>query len=145
VSKRGVVLNVSQGDRLDFPAGVIRSLFQADSFPCSVASLGRANLFKALDPSAYAKRPMATRNLIRAPGKREISASPLPLITSIQPRSRFTGYTQALSNTRGCLNRENHPHLSIMGPAAPGHVTALDSIEARYSMRALVGDSEKEG
>lgn len=47
--KKMVVLNVSQSDRLDFPAGVIRSLFQADSFPCSVASLGRTNLFKALD------------------------------------------------------------------------------------------------
>lgn len=111
-----VVLNVSQGDRLDFPAGVIRSLFQADSFPCSVASLGRTNLFKALDPSAYAERPMATRNLIRAPGKREISASPQPLITSIQPRCRFTGYTQAIPNPRGTLNTLNNPHLSVMGP-----------------------------
>ena len=39
---------------------------------------------------------MATRNLIQAPGKREISTSPLPLVTPIQPRCRITGYTQAI-------------------------------------------------
>ncbi len=54
-----VVLNLMLCDRLDFPAVTIRSLSQADSFPCSVASLGRANLFKALDPSTYVKEPMA--------------------------------------------------------------------------------------
>ena len=79
---------MTQGDRLDFPAGVIRSLLQADPFPCSVASLGRTDLFKALELPACARNPMATRDLIRAPGKREISFNPLPLITSIQPRSR---------------------------------------------------------
>jgi len=91
-----VVLTVTQGDKLDSPAGVIRSLFQADPSPCSVASLGRADLFKALESLAYARNTMATRNLIRAPGKREISASPLPLITFIQPRCLFTGYTPAI-------------------------------------------------
>ena len=79
---------VTQGDRPDFSAGVIRSLLQADPFPCSVASLGRPDLFKALESQACARNPMATRDLIRAPGKREISSSPQPLITSIQPRSR---------------------------------------------------------
>ena len=105
-SKKLVVLDLTQSDRLDSPAGVIRSLFQADSFPCSVASLGRTNLFKALDSRAYAQEPMATRNLIRAPGKREISSSPLPLTKSIQPRSQFTGYTQAIATASHSLN--NH-------------------------------------
>jgi hypothetical protein len=82
-----VVLTVVQGDRLDSPAGVIRSLRQADPFPCSVTSLGHTDLFKALEPPACAEDPMATRHLIRAPGKREASASPQPLTTSIQPRS----------------------------------------------------------
>lgn len=91
-----VVLGLAQSDRLDFPAGVIRSLFQADPFPCSVASLGRTDLFKALDPSTYVKRPMATRNLIRAPGKRKVSASPQLLTKPIQPRSQFTGCTQTI-------------------------------------------------
>jgi len=91
-----VVLNLACGDKLDFPAGVIRSLFQADPFPCSVASLGRTDLFKALDFPAYAEKPMATRNLIRAPGKREISVSSLPLTKSIQPRCQFTGCTQTI-------------------------------------------------
>ncbi len=65
-------------------------------YPCSVASLGHPNLFKALDPQAYAREPMATQNLIRAPGKREISSSPQPLIASIQPRCLFTGCTPAI-------------------------------------------------
>lgn len=99
-----VVLIMTQSERLDFPAGVIRSLFQADSSPCSVASLGLTNLFKALDTRAYAQMPMATRNLIRAPGKREISASPQPLIITIQPRCQFTGCTQAIDKARGSLN-----------------------------------------
>ena len=63
-------------DRLDFPAAVIQSLLQADPFPCSVASLGRTDLFKALDTSAYAQMPMATRNLTWATGKRKVSLSP---------------------------------------------------------------------
>ena len=54
MQKRMVVLLSSQGDRPDSPAGVIRSLFQADPFPCSVTSLGRTDLFKALEPYAYA-------------------------------------------------------------------------------------------
>lgn len=94
--KKLVVLTVTRSDRPDFPAGVIRSLSQADPFPCSVSSLGRTDLFKALEPPAYTKNPMATRNLIRAPGKRKISSGPLPLITSIQPRSLVTGYTPAI-------------------------------------------------
>jgi hypothetical protein len=49
-----VVLIVTKGDKLDFPADVIRSLFQADPSPCSVASLGHADLFKALESQAYA-------------------------------------------------------------------------------------------
>lgn len=63
-------------DKLGFPAAVIQSLSQADSFPCSVSSLGRTNLFKALDTSTYVKMPMATRNLTWATGKRKASASP---------------------------------------------------------------------
>ena len=63
-------------DRLGFPAAVIQSLLQADPFPCSVSSLGRTDLFKALDTSAYAKMPIATRNLTWATGKRKISLSP---------------------------------------------------------------------
>ena len=114
--KRLVVLKLTQSDRLDSPAGVIRSLFQADPFPCSVASLGHTDLFKALDSQAYAQEPMATQNLIRAPGKREISESPLPLIPSIRPRCRFTGYTQALTNTRGTLYTPPLSPLLIMGP-----------------------------
>jgi len=114
--KKLVVLKLSQSDRLDFPAGVVRSLFQADPFPCSVASLGRPDLFKALDSQAYAQEPMATQNLIRAPGKREISASPLLLIRPIQPRCRFTGYTQAVNNARGTLYTRPILTLSIMGP-----------------------------
>ena len=106
VAKRLVVLDLTQSDRLDSPAGVIRSLFQADPSPCSVASLGRADLFKALESLAYAWNTMATRNLIRAPGKREISSSPLPLTKSIQPRSQFTGYTQAIATASHSLN--NH-------------------------------------
>jgi len=94
-----VVLSLTQSDKLDFPAGVIQSLSQADPFPCSVASLGRTDLFKALESYAYAKNPMATRNLIWAPGKRKISASSLPLIKLIQPRSQITGYTQTIYNT----------------------------------------------
>jgi len=86
--QKEVVLMVTQGDRPDSPAGVIRSLLQADPFPCSVTSLGHPDLFKALESPACAKDPMATRDLIRAPGKREISSSPQPLITPIQPRSR---------------------------------------------------------
>ena len=49
-----VVLTVTQGDKLDSPADVIRSLFQADPSPCSVASLGHTDLFKALESQAYA-------------------------------------------------------------------------------------------
>jgi len=71
-----IVLNLMRCDRLDFPAAVIQSLLQADSFPCSVSSLGRTNLFKALDTSTYVKMPMATRNLTWATGKRKTSASP---------------------------------------------------------------------
>ena len=70
------VLDLLLCDRLDSPAVVIQSLFQADPFPCSVASLGRTDLFKALDPLACAEGPMATRDLTWATGKRRISASP---------------------------------------------------------------------
>lgn len=70
------VLGLLSCDKLDSPAVVIQSLYQADSFPCSVASLGRTNLFKALDISIYTKMPMATQDLTWATGKREISASP---------------------------------------------------------------------
>ena len=94
--KKITVLSVAQGDRLDSPAGVIRSLFQADPFPCSVASLGRTDLFKALEFQTYVRNPMATQNLIRAPGKRQISTSPQPLTSTIQRRSRITGCTQAI-------------------------------------------------
>ena len=107
-AKREIVLGVLRGDRLDFPAGVIRSLSQADPFPCSVTCLGRTDLFKALDFPACAGNPMATRNLIRAPGKREVSSSPLPLGTPIQPRCLFTGYTPALTNTSHSLNTSFH-------------------------------------
>jgi hypothetical protein len=140
VGKKLVVLNVSQSDRLDFPAGVIRSLFQADSFPCSVASLGHANLFKALDPRAYAQKPMATRNLMRAPGKREISASPQPLITSIQPRCQFTGYTQAIPNARGSLNNPPKYYISIMGfpaPQAPNHEPSINQWSTGSKRQAM--------
>jgi hypothetical protein len=71
-----VVLTLMSCDKLDFPAAVIQSLLQADPFPCSVASLGRTDLFKALDTSAYVEMPMATRNLTWATGKRKISVSP---------------------------------------------------------------------
>ena len=63
-------------DRLGFPAAVIQSLLQADPFPCSVSSLGRTDLFKALGTSAYAEMSIATRNLTWATGKRKASASP---------------------------------------------------------------------
>ena len=72
-------------DKLDSPAVVIQSLYQADSFPCSVSSLGRTNLFKALDTLTSVKMPMATRNLTWATGKREISASPQTLQPSHTP------------------------------------------------------------
>jgi len=45
-------------------------------FPCSVSSLGRTALFKALDTPAYARISMATRNLTWATGKRKASVSP---------------------------------------------------------------------
>lgn len=73
------VLDLLLCDRLDSPAVVIQSLFQADPFPCSVASLGHTDLFKALDSKACAMEPMATRNLTWATGKRQISASPQTL------------------------------------------------------------------
>ena len=44
-------------------------------FPCSVTSLGRTGLFKALELQACARSPIATRNLAWAIGKRKISAS----------------------------------------------------------------------
>lgn len=50
--QKGSVLREDPCDKLDSPAIVIQSLFQADPFPCSVASLGRADLFKALEPSS---------------------------------------------------------------------------------------------
>ncbi len=71
-----IVLSLMRCDRLDFPAVVIQSLLQAGSFPCSVSSLGRTNLFKALDTSSYDEMPIATRNLTWATGKRKASASP---------------------------------------------------------------------
>jgi hypothetical protein len=115
-----VVLTVVQGDRLDSPAGVIRSLRQADPFPCSVTSLGHTDLFKALEPPACAEDPMATRHLIRAPGKREASASPQPLTTSIQPRSH--GYRIYPDNLHLVRPRElpprPHPPL-LMGLLRP--------------------------
>ena len=55
-TKKLAVLTVAQGDRLDSPASVIRSLFQADPFPCSVASLGHTDLFKALEPPDLRQR-----------------------------------------------------------------------------------------
>lgn len=82
-----VVLTMALCDRPDSPAVVIQSLSQADPFPCSVASLGRMDLFKALDPLAYAKEPMATRDLTWATGKRKTSASPLQFVAIIQPLS----------------------------------------------------------
>ena len=112
---------MAQGDRPDSPAGVIRSLFQADPFPCSVASLGRADLFKALEPLAYARNPMATQNLIRAPGKRQISASPQPLTASIQPRCRITGYTQAIDTPFNSLYTRHSAHHFTYGSMTPKH------------------------
>ena len=122
---------MAQGDRPDSPAGVIRSLFQADPFPCSVASLGRTDLFKALEPLAYARNPMATQNLIRAPGKRRISASPQPLTASIQPRSRITGYTQAIDTPAHSLyTRHSQPHFTY------GSMTiSIASIKPRKSIK----------
>jgi len=38
-------------------------LFQADPFPCSVSSLRRTRLFKALEDRGYPRSPMATQNL----------------------------------------------------------------------------------
>lgn len=73
--KKGSVLPKMLCDQLDSPAVVIQPLSQADPFPCSVTSLGRTDLFKALDLKACALRPMATRNLAWATGKRKISAS----------------------------------------------------------------------
>lgn len=63
LQKRMDVLVSRLRDRLDSSATVIRSLSQADSFPCSVASLGRANLFNALDLSTYEEKPMADPKL----------------------------------------------------------------------------------
>lgn len=74
--KRVIVLKLMRCDRLGFPAAVIQSLLQAEPFPCSVSSLGRTVLFKALDTSTYVKMSMATRNLTWASGKRKASASP---------------------------------------------------------------------
>ena len=85
VIKRVSVIGKMSCDRLDSPAVVIQSLFQADSFPCSVASLGHTNLFKALDTSTYVEEPMATRNLTWASGKRKISASPHTLQPAHSP------------------------------------------------------------
>lgn len=78
-AKKVSVLGRMSCDWFDSPAAVIQSLLQADPFPCSVASLGHTDLFKALDPSTYVEEPMATRNLTWATGKREISANPRPL------------------------------------------------------------------
>ena len=83
------VLGLLSCDRLDSPAVVIQSLFQADPFPCSVASLGRTDLFKALDPKACAMGPMATRNLTWATGKRRISTSPQTLQQFHPPLKSF--------------------------------------------------------
>jgi hypothetical protein len=141
IAKRLVVLNSIPSDRLDSPAGVIRSLFQADPFPCSVASLGRTDLFKALEPSAYAKNPMATRNLIRAPGKREISASPQPIVAPIQPRCPFTGYTRAIATLSFFLYTHPPPQFSLMGSTPTTHhlfSSPLPSVLDNESMRLLV-------